>query len=549
MNYEVKTQERPSGKLIHHSSFIILLAAVRWQIFRNLLRQKRRKIELVATVFLTLLGILIAVSFGLGLGGAVFLNLEKGRTAMLGLALWGIFQMWQVGPLVTEGSSPGLNFREIARYPVSFRVYYLLNTAYGLFDPAALLCLVWLACIWAGTTFARPGWADRAAVLLFCFAVVNLLFNRVFFAFFERVMRTRRGRERLVLVLIGLLAVSQVLIYGVLPGVGKQRVRAVVRSASAAHWVSPPGLVARGITGETGMATPVLGLAAYAAAAALLLRRQLWRTFRGDAPYEAARKTGPVQAQPGWELPWLDNTGAAIFEKEIRYALRDPRTVLGFLSPPLMAVLAVASDRVIRKALTEGLKLDSSQLYPVMLGYALLAVGTLAYNCFCYESRGFRLWQMAPVNIRRVFLAKNTVIAMLLAADFAAVTLVLAAREDMGPARVLTALAGFVYAALTALAAGNLFSVGYPMRVEYGTMSTRKASSVAILFGLLTQFAIIGSMWLVFFFAGRYHLDRLPPVAFTFLILAALKFYLVSLERASESARLRGEEIAADLAA
>jgi len=121
----------------------------------------------------------------------------------------GVFLFWQVVPLLFEGFSPSLNFREVARYPISLRLYFLLNAVYGLSDPAAIAGLLWLLSIWLGIIFVRPAWALPAAGLFLVFAVFNVLFNRIVVGIFERFQSTRKGRETVVAILLLLMFVPQ----------------------------------------------------------------------------------------------------------------------------------------------------------------------------------------------------------------------------------------------------------------------------------------------------------------------------------------------------
>src|SRR5262249_49035238 len=110
--------------------------------------------------------------------------------------------VWQFGPILFEGYSPGLDFREVARYPVSFRLYFLLSSAYGLSDPAAVIAMFWLFSMWLGVAIARPDWWFTAALALLVFAVFNLLLNRWVIGLFDRFQSTRKGRERMVFVML-----------------------------------------------------------------------------------------------------------------------------------------------------------------------------------------------------------------------------------------------------------------------------------------------------------------------------------------------------------
>src|SRR3954469_1739866 len=92
-----------------------LLALARWQAFKNSLRRKQKRYELVFT-FLYWLG-----GAGIVLGGGAFsffltyIFIQRGFT-ILGVLFWVFLAVWQAVPIVLEGQSPALDFREIARY-------------------------------------------------------------------------------------------------------------------------------------------------------------------------------------------------------------------------------------------------------------------------------------------------------------------------------------------------------------------------------------------------------------------------------------------------
>ncbi|HYL93653.1 MAG TPA: hypothetical protein VEW69_10925, partial [Alphaproteobacteria bacterium] len=137
--------------------------------------------------------------------------LQAGRAAVpMGVMLWVVFLIWQLAPVLVEAHSPGLSFREIARYPASFSVYFLFNAAYGLLDPAAITGLCWLFAMWIGVLWAAPDWALVAAGAFFLFASFNLLCNRLLMGLLERYQNTRKGRERVVIVSLIVVLLPQV---------------------------------------------------------------------------------------------------------------------------------------------------------------------------------------------------------------------------------------------------------------------------------------------------------------------------------------------------
>ncbi len=530
---------------MHYEQFAAL-ALARWQAFRNSLRVTRSRYEAAARVIVVVLGVLAALLIGLSMGGMTYAALARGRPAGLGLITWTLFNLWQFGSLVTEGSSPAVRFNQIARYPISFRFYYWLNTFYGLLDPVALLSLVGMLACWVAVVFARPGWADRTALLLAAFALVNLFFNRVLFSFLERVMSTRKGRERLMLAVLVFAGVSQFAVYVLLPS-KSETMQQLMPLARGLHAITPPGLVAHGIMGS-GSARAALALAGYAALAALLLRRQLWRNYRGEIRGEDFQAAAEVQVRPGWQFPLLGQPAAAILEKELRYTLRDARTIMAFLSAPAMALLVMISSEFSTKVMSEVAGGSSVKVFAGSMGYAVLALGALSYNTFSYESHGFRFWQMAPVDFRSIFAVKNGILAALLAANYVILALMLNSAVGLGQWDLLLVAIGSVYAILAVIAWGNVVSVRYPMRVEYGTLSTRQTSSVAVLATLFTQLFVLVSVAVLFYAGARLNVWWVPHLGLVLLAMVAYVFYRWSLDNASRYAAARGDEIATRVA-
>lgn len=526
-----------------------VLAEVRWQILRNSLRVKGKKLELAAQIFVVVLGAVISLGLGTVMGGATYLLLVKGYTGIVPGLLEGIFWAWLLGPVVLEGSSPSLDFREIARYPVSFRLYYLLSAAYGLLDPWALLCLVWLGCIWLGMASARPAWAVPAALWFLAFAALNLLFNRALFGVLEPGMNSRRGRERLLAGVMFFAVILQLVIYVVLPRWGGLIVPALARILSFIHRALPAGFVSQGLLGGhwTDRLIALWALTGYALLAAVVLWRQLWRNYQGEVASEAPQFHGSVQMQPGWKLPWLDATTSAIIEKELRYARRDSRAWMSCLAGPLTAfIFAVSSDAMRMMAIAP--KMDPSLIYALLTGYVLVGFGQQVYNCFSYDAHGFQCWLMTPVDFRQVLAGKTVALSMLMAGSYTVVTVLLAAKGGISFGHVLAVTGGLIFGALAMLAAGNFFSVRFPTKFEFGRISSGKPSPVAVLCGVAVQASILGSLCLVFYLSRRWELSLLPLVVLPLMILLALKVYLISLRTSSKYVQCHSEDISSTLA-
>ena len=123
-----------------------------------------------------------------------------------------------------------------------------------------------------------------------------------------------------------------------------------------ARW-TPPGAAAYGLArgifaGDGGaLAVSLLTLAAYAAVCLLLAYRVARRTALGAGGGGAKKKSRPREAArgeayAGWQLPLVSAQFSALFEKEMRYALRNAQLrVIAMMAVALTIVLRIGRRR------------------------------------------------------------------------------------------------------------------------------------------------------------------------------------------------------------
>ena len=173
-----------------------LLILVRWQTFRNSLRSKSEKIHLVGNIALGFFfGVqVLALSF-VGIGFGAYAIVMSRKWNFLTLMLWVIFLFWQFVPVLATEMNPGFDGRNLLRFPLRFSAFFLMSAAYGVADPFALVGILWHVAIGVGVTVAQPDLAWWAALALTISVLMNLLFNRLVFAWLERALAKRRTRE------------------------------------------------------------------------------------------------------------------------------------------------------------------------------------------------------------------------------------------------------------------------------------------------------------------------------------------------------------------
>ncbi len=528
-----------------------LLLHVRWLVLRNGLRRTRKRFEFAAGIIVAAMGTLVVLVVGLLFAALAYgMASRTGSYRIIGVLLWIVFVVWQLVPLLLEAGSPAVDFRELARYPFTFTAYVILNLAYGFLDPAGMAALYWLGMTWVGLVLAHPEFFATATLGALGFAFFNLVLNRVVFAFFARVVSTRRGRERLLAVIFGVSILMQFLIYGV----GGPTIATIVRSpwvqrVAALISLLPPSVAYHGMT-QVGMsaAPGLLGIGAWSLLLLPLMLRQVRRNYLGEIAPEVAKRSGAVQVRPGWQFPGMSGAMAAMMEKELRYSLRNPQVIMNLASIVVFCSIFLFSSRA-AKVFQEGLHIGrgaGTGMYPMLLGWAMLASSPFLANTLGGDGHGFDRWLLAPVELRSVLAAKNAANGLIMGVLAFFVTLLCVFSLSPPPAQVANVTLGALYAALMLLALGNWVSVRYPKRVDIGKLSNRNVSEMAMLLGALFYAFLGGSLYFIVMLARWFGAWLLPAGLLAYLVLA-LVIYRVGLQRAASRLALRSAEILDEL--
>lgn len=507
---------------------IRLLAAARWQMLVNSMRTKKKWLDVISKIVVGLLGAILAFGGALSLGLLVYTGYPR-RPSVYGTALGVVFWAWQFLPVITAAAW-SMDFREIARYPISFRRFCLLEISTGLLDAVSATCLLWFAACWTGLLLVRPALAPRAAVMTFAMVAATLLINRVIFDYLEKLMSTRKGRARF---FGGLMALSLGYQFLVFSGnrSGENVVRLFDKLSKAAGYL-PAGLAASGVTGD--MLPGLAGLAAYAILAGGPLLRLYRRKYQGEISSEGRGSAVKKSKTPGWNFPGLSESASAMLEKEVRYLLSQPLGFMAFLFGPFTAL--VGSLGFARR--DPG---SRELLFPFLAAWVILAIGSRAYNYFGFDAHGFDRYLLAPVTAREVIVSKNLLLGLLMIGNFLGAWLMLSFRAPVPAGQFLPVALGFLMAALASLASGNFFSVHFSFGVDPDRMRTQNTSGAATLGIMVLQFAICGVL------AGTFYwkLPQLP--VFGLLSLAAALLYWISIDSAARWSESHSEEIARSL--
>jgi ABC-2 type transport system permease protein len=479
------------------------VAGVRWRIFVNSLRTFRGRLELASRIFTGLAFVTGGIGGAVGLGGAAWYLLLQGNSRWFGVLLWPVFLFWQLFPLMATAFTQNVESSNLLRFPLSYRSYFLIRLAYGSLDPATAVASLWLLGIDIGIGVARPSVLPWATIVLLTFALVNIVLARMLFAWLERWLAQRRTRE--IMGILFFLFILSFQLIGPLIAVYEHRSipesRILGQKLSNAQRPLPPGLAAAAIAGAIeGQAwsrvvstsvLPFLLLVSYGTAFLWLLNFRVRAEYHGEnLSQSVGRKAVPSglsALRPGWNLPLLPGSVAAVFEKELRYLRRSGPMLFTLIVPLFMLAVFRSSGK------NEGLFAHAPELtFPLGAAYSLLLLTNLSYNNFGAEGSGTQFFFASPVRFRQIMLGKNLAHAAVFVLEVVLVwlgTCLLYRPPSIGV--TLATLAAILFVLPIDLAAGNLFSLYSPTRVEVGVFGRQRASLTTV----LASFAIRGVLF------------------------------------------------------
>jgi ABC-2 type transport system permease protein len=567
---EVTNPSTPSNTLFRQLSLVILL---RWQTFRNGLRSQSEKMHVLGSVALGLFFTFLTLGGSVGLGVVAFEIAGTEKWIYLSMILWGIFMFWQFVPVLASQTNPGFDGRNLLRFPINFSAFFLMSAAYGLADPFALAGILWHIAIGIGVSIARPDLKWWAALALACSALMNLLFNRMLFAWLERLLAKRRTREIVTAIFILFFVCIQ------FSGVILQKWGPALKTAfenSAAVWRAlPPALAGKAIEhaadrdfSEALTTTGMLLL--YAIAFGGLFAFRTHAQFTGEDLGESAAPVRKKPAVPRAQAsapasvanPTLESAAmgrasglisapvAAMFNKELKYLYRNSMLLMNIFMPLILIVFfsMTASMPSRHGGASPFSRFNGSYAYPGAVAYLFLLIMNFCPNNLAYEGRGIERYFLAPIKFRDVMLAKNLFHGTLVGLEALLVLGVLTAMgHTPGLLVILATWAALPFAALMHFGVGNWLSLQYPRKFEFGMRRQRPSGmTMLISFGLLA--AVMGTIALsgaiCLWLAGLW----LLPIVYLALSAAGLMAYRAMLENTSQQANAQRDSLIEQLA-
>lgn len=480
---------------------LMALAWLKWALFRNSMRSKKAVAGSVASTAGMLLALaaslLVAVSLG---AGAYFLaanppagvqnssELQDSAGYVLLLFMFTIaFMMWALTPLALGGGNRFGPSRMLL-YPVSLAKLFAVDFVTDLTSLTAVFVVPSVLAVGLGVGLGRGRLAACLAVSL-CAVAFGLSLSKLLSVSIGALMKSRRTRgETLLALLGGMLGMTGALMGQLLPFLERHS-----EYLEGARW-SPPGAAAYALSHGTRtghgaeLLLSLLTLAAYAAVCVFAAYRVARRTALGAGGGSRRRaqplKPNAVDAREavteekyaGWRLPLVSPQFSAVFEKELRYAVRNAQLrVIALMAVGLTIVLRMApfagSTRRAWGMVSEYAE-GAGAVFSVI--YIFMLVSPISTNLFGYDGAGMRALVLSPANRRVILAAKNACVA------FVSLVLVTAGVfvgglvfGDLTPRTLLFAALSFVTTAALFAPVGNYVSMRFPVRVRFGKRMSR----------------------------------------------------------------------------
>jgi ABC-2 type transport system permease protein len=523
------------------------VAWLRWRMFVNSLRGKGARSE-IAIKFLTypVLAIIVLAP-STGAGAASYYFVHNNMDDFLAIVLWIIFAIWQIVGVSTSSSGPSFDLSSLIRLPIRYSDYLLIRLSFGLLDPPTLIGVGCLTGMTIGIAIAAPALAPWAAVSLLAYAVGNILFSRMVYAWIERWLAQRRTRELItVFILVGSLLVqvgSQLIQRMTDPGHHHGKfpplVLTIFHTLVAVNWFLPPGLAAASIWKMHSNEAPLafgslLGLLAFGVVFLYALHRRVHAEYMGENLSEApaAGKLTAVRQRPRLRTvepqetarkPLLPPVVAASLIKEVRYLLRSGPKLYALIMPVFMVLifaLRTSGMRYSGFAHTNGV----GYLFSYGCVYLQLILVGMLYNSLGNDGAGIQFYFLAPVRMREVLLGKNLMTAGIMLIE---VVLLYAAVATVStpPAADITAatVTWLLFSGLLNISIGNMRSIISPKAVDAARVRRQNVSGLNTIISLVVVLGT-GLLGAGIFLGSMYFFQSYWTAAIIFLALSVLSF-------------------------
>ncbi len=459
------------------------------------------------------LGSLVATGIASGLGlGAWWVFARVPAVAAnpiwmafaLGLFTFLIGLFWVIWPVIAAQVDEAYEMGRFFRYPVRPTRLYALQTLAGLVEPSVLFFYPILAGALIGLADSlRAPW-PAAVGLTICFVFMCVATGRALLNLMLNVMTSRRSGEVLfagLLIFLGLSAlippVDASWLFARLGDFGgSPEDLSLLANTAKALGATPPGLLGRGLAAAAaGRAQAAFGAGALMLACAgvawlfgLWLLKRFYRGGRGLRlfPSLTARRANRVRVRRGWKLPGLSGPVSAVFEREVRTLVGNPKGRMLFAVPFFLLIILKVVGAGQLFAYLWG-DVWAAMLWTLLGAYVLSVLGgQLFANGFGYDGQAVRWIYWSPAPARAWLLGRNLAQGLFAGVQFLGLGAVLFALIPGATAELwLLPMSAFPLGLLVLLAVGNLVSIRHARHFHFSLARRDRPAATAFLWILV----------------------------------------------------------------
>ena len=527
-----------------------LIAGLRWNMLKNNLQRKNNRWDLIGMILAAAGSAVLVVGLCVAFYAGAYFFLTRDRASWMALLYWALFLWWQVVPILVAGFGANFEFRNLLRFPLSLRAFYILGVGYGFADFAAVSALCWIASMLVATAVGRVQLLPAMIVVSLLFVLVNVTLERLIGSWLEKIFANRRARE----LLVGLFVLSMVSMNFLNPALqqwGDHGTRPrIIHLFWYLSWL-PGSLAGNALAAASDADSQALvlalgGLLAWLVATSGLLWVRYRTQYLGEELSESAApvggKRGNHRQAASFGLPgFLSPPVAGVIRKEFHYLTRNGFSFISLMLPPVMVMFFSMQFAGSHSQVHEH-GLSPQTFFPAVMAYLILILLSPAYNSFAFEGHGIQSYFMAPVPMRDVLVGKNLFLVTVVAVELVISLSVLVWRIGFpGLPLFLSTIAAAAFAVIGQLTIANWSALSFPKKMEIGKMKGQRNSGVAVWTAFGVQI-LIGGIATAVLLAGRWFGNAwLPVVVFAGLTAAAVGGYVASLDPLSVLAERKKE--------
>ena len=527
-----------------------LIARLRWNLFKNGLRSKNNRWDIVGLVIAAIFSSLLVIGLCVAFYAGTYAFLTRNRAAWVSLLFWAIFLWWQFVPIFVAGFGANFEFRNLLRFPLSLRAFYILGLGYGFADFAAVSSVIWIVSMLVAVAKTRAQLFPAFSLACLLFILINVTLERLIGSWLERIFANRRARELLVGIFV-LCMVSLNFLNPALQKWGNAGARPkIFHVLPYLSWL-PASLAGRAVASYSeidsqGTLFAFSGMFLWLFATSLLLWLRYSAQYLGEelsegvapsAGKRTVRKTAVASGSSGYLSPAV----AGVVRKEFHYLTRNGFSFISLILPPVMVIFFSLQFAGNNSALKEH-GMSPQTFFPAVMAYLILILLSPAYNSFAFEGRGIQTYFMAPIHMRDVLMGKNLFLACLVALELGVSLGVLVWRIGFpGLPLLLSTVSAAIFAVAGQLSIANWSALSFPKKMEIGKMKGQRNSGVAVWTAFGAQILIGGIATLVLLAGKWFESPWLPVVLFAGFTAAALGGYAASLDPLSRLAEEKKE--------